>query len=350
MSSTASSNVQPQDQLRPVRIWLYALAVLILIMVAVGGATRLTDSGLSITEWKPISGIIPPLTLEDWQAELEAYRQIPEYQLINKGMSLEEFKFIFWWEWGHRFLGRMIGFAFAIPFVVFLLQKRLNRQLVPSLVVLFILGGFQGFLGWWMVSSGLTVRVDVSQYRLATHLSAACILFLAIIWVVRRSRHVDPIWVEKGWRGLIWVFGALVFIQLIAGAFVAGMDAGLTYNTWPLMDGALVPGNIYTSSPPWLDAFEDVTTAQFNHRTFAYVIAAFAAFLVYRAWRNTQFAGVHGWMLVVGALVTIQILLGIFTLIYVVPLSLALAHQITAFLLLGSIVAYLADMKAENKR
>ncbi|TDQ66159.1 cytochrome c oxidase assembly protein subunit 15 [Maritalea mobilis] len=350
MSQTASPSDQSQDILRPVRIWLYVLAVLILIMVAVGGATRLTDSGLSITEWKPISGMIPPLTMEDWQAELEAYRQIPEYQLINKGMSLEEFKFIFWWEWGHRFLGRIIGLVFAIPFVIFLFQKRLNWQLAPSLFILFLLGGFQGFLGWWMVSSGLTERVDVSQYRLATHLSAACILFLAIVWVVRRLRQVDPIWVEKGWRPVMWLFGGMVFIQLIAGAFVAGMDAGLTYNTWPLMDGALIPDNIYTSTPAWLDAFEDITTAQFNHRTFAYVIAIFAAFLLYKAWKNTQFAGVHGWMLIIGALVLVQILLGIFTLIYVVPLGLALAHQITAFLLLGSIVAYLADMKAENKR
>ena len=176
------------DRLRPVRIWLYIMAAMVLAMVMVGGMTRLTGSGLSITTWKPISGIIPPLTQADWQAEFEGYKLIPQYEVYNHWMTLEDFKGIFWWEWGHRFLGRIIGFAFAIPFLVFLFQRRLTSDMTLPLAGLFILGGFQGFLGWWMVSSGLTELTSVSQYRLATHLTAALILLLALIWVARRMR------------------------------------------------------------------------------------------------------------------------------------------------------------------
>ncbi len=182
-SAINSLEAPASDRLKPVRIWLYILAAMILLMVTIGGMTRLTDSGLSITSWKPISGMLPPLSVQDWQAEFEAYKQIPEFQQQNFWMDLEAFKSIFWWEWGHRFLGRVIGLAFAVPFVIFLFQRRLSWRLAPSLFTLFVLGGFQGFLGWWMVSSGLSERVDVSQYRLAAHLSAASILFVAIVWV-----------------------------------------------------------------------------------------------------------------------------------------------------------------------
>lgn len=346
-------NQQTQDQLReaklrPVRLWLYLLALLVLLMVLVGGATRLTDSGLSITQWKPISGTIPPLSLQDWNAEFDAYRQIPEYQQVNKGMSLEEFKGIFWWEWGHRFLGRVIGLVFLFPFLVFLFQRRLDWKLAPALAVLFIMGGFQGFLGWWMVSSGLVERVDVSQYRLAAHLSAACILFVSLIWVARRLRPVQVIWVQKGWRSLIVGFGLLVFVQIIAGAFVAGLDAGFSHNTWPLMDGKFIPTGLAMHEPVWMNSFENIITVQFNHRMVAYLIFAFAVGLTWHAWSKTQFDGVHGWMIIIAGLTLLQVVLGILTLIYVVPIHLALAHQVTAFVLAGAIVAYLSDMSRQN--
>jgi len=333
-----------EAKIRPVRLWLYFLAALVLLMVMVGGATRLTDSGLSITEWKPISGTIPPLSLEDWNAEFDAYRQIPEYQLINKGMSLEEFKGIFWWEWGHRFLGRVIGLVFLFPFLVFLVQRRLDWKLAPALTGLFLMGGFQGFLGWWMVSSGLSERVDVSQYRLAAHLGAACILFMSLIWVARRLRPSNVLWVQKGWRPLIVLLLVVVFIQIIAGAFVAGLDAGFSHNTWPLMDGRFIPSGLAMLDPVWLNIFENIITVQFNHRMVAYLIFAIVVGLTWHAWAKTQFDGVHGWMLTIAILTVLQVVLGIITLIYVVPLHLGLAHQVTAFVLIGAITAYLSDM------
>ncbi|MCZ4270810.1 COX15/CtaA family protein [Maritalea porphyrae] len=337
-----------EAKIRPVRIWLYVLALLVLLMVMVGGATRLTDSGLSITQWKPISGTIPPLSLKDWNAEFDAYRQIPEYQQINKGMSLEEFKGIFWWEWGHRFLGRFIGLVFLVPFLVFLFQRRLDWKLAPALAVLFVMGGFQGFLGWWMVSSGLVERVDVSQYRLAAHLGAACILFVALIWVARQLRPAQVMWVQKGWRPLVVFFGLIVFVQIIAGAFVAGLDAGFSHNTWPLMDGKFIPNGLAMHHPIWINSFENIITVQFNHRMIAYLILALAVGLSWHAWAKTQFDGVHGWMLIIAGLTLLQVILGILTLIYVVPMHLGLAHQVTAFVLMGSVAAYLSDMSRQN--
>lgn len=337
-----------EAKVRPVRLWLYVLAVFVLLMVMIGGATRLTDSGLSITEWKPISGAIPPLSLQDWNVEFDAYKQIPEYQQINKGMSLEEFKGIFWWEWGHRFLGRFIGLVFLIPFLVFLFQRRLDWKLAPSLAVLFVLGGFQGFLGWWMVSSGLSERVDVSQYRLAAHLGAACVLFISIIWVARRLRPAQVMWVQKGWPALIAGLGLLVFLQIVAGAFVAGLDAGFSHNTWPLMAGKFVPSGLAMLDPLWINSFENIITVQFNHRMIAYLIFVVVVGLTWRAWNKTQFDGVHGWMATIAVLTLVQVILGVLTLIYVVPMYLALAHQVTAFILIGAITAYLSDMYKQS--
>ncbi len=240
-------------------------------MVIVGGATRLTDSGLSITEWQPILGAIPPLTEADWLAAFEKYRQIPEYQLINKGMTLEDFKFIYWWEWAHRFLGRIIGLVFFIPFAVFALTGRLSRGTAWRCGVLFVLGGLQGALGWYMVSSGLVDRVDVSQYRLSAHLTLATVIFAAILWVaigLGGKRHAPRHGME--WAALALV--ALILLQVAAGGFVAGLDAGMGYNTWPLMDGALVPPGLMIMEPGWRNLFENAMTVQFNHRLLAYVI------------------------------------------------------------------------------
>ncbi|MBU2532343.1 MAG: COX15/CtaA family protein [Alphaproteobacteria bacterium] len=344
-----AASVEEANRLRrlgPVRAWLHVIALLVLLMVLVGGITRLTDSGLSITQWKPISGTLPPLSAADWQAEFDAYKLIPEYQIQNHWMSLEEFKSIFWWEWGHRFLGRFIGAAFLIPFLVFLWQKRLDRTLAPALGGLFVLGGLQGALGWWMVSSGLTERVDVSQYRLAAHLGAAALLFAALVYVARTMAPrpvVAP--VRRNWRLWVGLFAVLVFVQIVAGALVAGLDAGMGYNTWPLMDGALVPDGLDAMSPVWVNLFENAMTVQFVHRLIAYALVVFALALLW-AGRGLRFgARPHVFMALVAVLVLLQVVLGIGVLVMSVPVSLAVMHQGFAFVLFGTVVAYLADMR-----
>ncbi|MCF6302377.1 MAG: COX15/CtaA family protein [Devosiaceae bacterium] len=339
-SAINSLEAPASDRLKPVRIWLYILAAMILLMVTIGGMTRLTDSGLSITSWKPISGMLPPLSVQDWQAEFDAYKQIPEFQQQNFWMDLEAFKSIFWWEWGHRFLGRVIGLAFAVPFVVFLFQRRLSWRLAPSLFTLFVLGGFQGFLGWWMVSSGLSERVDVSQYRLAAHLSAASILFVAIVWVaVKLTPQKSPIenTPSKSWQFTLWILALLVFLQIIMGAFVAGIDAGFGFNTWPLMEGKWIPDNLIPLSPVWLNMFENHLTVQFTHRMLGYLIAIMA--IVMFAFQFGQGASaLRAWVKLIFLMIIAQILLGILTLLLVVPIPLALLHQGLAFVALSVIV------------
>jgi cytochrome c oxidase assembly protein subunit 15 len=301
-----------------VRGWLYFTAFLIFCMVIVGGATRLTDSGLSITEWQPLLGAIPPLTEADWLVAFEKYRQIPEYQLINKGMSLDEFKFIYWWEWAHRFLGRFIGIVFLLPFLYFAFTGSLTAKMLVRFAVLFVLGGLQGALGWYMVASGLVDRVDVSQYRLSAHLTLATVIFGAILWVafgLARNRHLPS-------RGIEWMalaLAGLVVLQVAAGGFVAGLDAGMGYNTWPLMDGQLVPKGLFVMSPAWANLFENAMTVQFNHRVLAYVIAVAAAGYAYVV--QTKAAGL------ILLAVILQIVFGIWTLLWQVPLWLGLVHQ-----------------------
>jgi heme a synthase len=336
---TATAATAGRDRLKPVRIWLYVMALLVLAMVVVGGATRLTESGLSITSWKPISGTIPPLSDADWQAEFEAYKQIPQ-GVQNSWMQIEDFKSIFWWEWAHRFLGRFIGFAFAVPFLVFLVQKRFTWSLAAPLGGLFILGGFQGFLGWWMVSSGLSELTSVSQYRLAAHLFAASLLFVALIWVARRLELAKAT-TGAGWP--IWGLLGLILVQIIAGAFVAGLDAGMGYNTWPLMDGALIPQGLDVIDPFWKNLFENTLTVQFIHRMIAYVVVIYVGWLLWRQGKRGGFGGVHGWLPRIAALIGLQVVLGIATLVSMVPISLALGHQALAFMLAGAVTAYLAD-------
>lgn len=317
-----------QEQALPyVRGWLYLTAFLVFIMVIVGGATRLTDSGLSITEWQPLLGAIPPLTEADWLAAFEKYKLIPEYQVVNKGMSLDEFKFIYWWEWAHRFLGRFIGIVFLLPFLYFALTGSLTRKMWRRLVVLFVLGGLQGALGWYMVASGLVERVDVSQYRLSAHLTLATLIFAAMLWVaygLDRNRRMPR--GGREWMAVLLVL--LLILQVAAGGFVAGLDAGMGYNTWPLMDGQLVPKGLFVMQPAWANLFENAMTVQFNHRILAYVIAVLAAGYAYV--EQTKGAAI------LLATVLLQIVFGIWTLLWQVPLWLGLVHQGGALVVLAA--------------
>ncbi|WP_233280639.1 COX15/CtaA family protein [Devosia rhizoryzae] len=334
------------DRLRPVRIWLYGLAAFVLLIVVVGGITRLTESGLSITSWKPLSGVIPPLNQAQWDAEFEAYKQIPQYSVLNSWMSLDDFKYIFFWEWFHRLLARALGLVFLVPFVIFLFQKRLSRDLALPLFGLFVLGGFQGALGWWMVSSGLTELTSVSQYRLAAHLTAASLLFIALIYVARSLTPGRVLGhVTRFHMITAAVLVAAVIFQIGAGAFVAGLDAGMGYNTWPLMDGAIIPNGLLVMDPAWRNFFENALTVQFIHRMIAYAIVAYIAWLLWTRNRDGGFGGVHGWLPRLGLVVLLQVALGIATLLTSVPISLAVGHQALAFMLAGLAIAYLADLR-----
>ena len=296
--------------------WLLFIAFLVLCMVIVGGATRLTDSGLSITHWSPIHGAIPPLNAEQWAVEFERYRQIPEYRLQNKGMSLGEFQFIFWWEWAHRLLGRVVGLAFAVPLVVFALMRHLRPSMTPWLIGMFALGGLQGFIGWWMVSSGLSGdRLDVAAYRLATHLSLAILLMSLALWTALDL--ITPKQPQQGDSNVApWAIGFVVFlaVQIVLGAFVAGTDAGLLNNDWPTFAGGLYPSDYAALSPLWRNFVENTSTIQFNHRLGAYGIGIAMA-LVWLQTRRSAQRDIVLWGNVVAILVVCQMVLGVSTLI-----------------------------------
>ncbi len=330
-SSLTSAELKALRARPHIRLWLFVVVATIFLMVVVGGATRLTDSGLSITEWKPVTGIIPPLTQSHWEEEFSKYRDTPEYRRVNRNMTLDEFKVIYWWEWGHRFLGRMIGFVFAIPFLVFWLTGRIEKWLMPRLIVMFVLGGLQGALGWFMVMSGLVDRVDVSQYRLTAHLGFALIILGYIFWVALSLEKAGrPAYRWTGQAVGAAVVTALVFVQILLGGLVAGLKAGFTYNTWPLMDGAFFPEGLYVHDPWYLAPFEDILTAQFNHRMFAY--ALLAAVIFYGLfWVQGELRRSAHWLILVTLL---QVGLGIWTLLAVVPISLGLAHQAMAVVVL----------------
>ncbi len=323
--------------MRPVRIWLYIVAAMVAVMVMVGGATRLTESGLSITEWKPVTGALPPLSSEAWEAEFAKYREIPQYQQVNRGMSLDEFKTIFWWEWSHRMLGRFIGFVFLLPLIFFWWRGYLNRKLAPRLALLFVLGGFQGAIGWWMVASGLAGRVSVAPYRLAVHLTFAFLLFAALIWIAGSLRERATRSVPSSVRTGAWIVLVIAFVQVFLGAIVAGLDAGLTYNSWPLMDGHFIPpaDGLLFMAPVWRNLFENTMTAQFMHRMTAYLLFALAAFYAFQA-RGTE---TEKSAKVLFGMVLGQAILGIWTLLEIVPISLALAHQFGALAVIGHAVA-----------
>ncbi len=325
-----------RDRLRPVRLWLYIIASLVGVMVIIGGTTRLTGSGLSITEWKPVTGIVPPLTEREWQVEFQKYRAIPQYQQINRGMSLGEFRFIYWWEWSHRALGRVLGVVFIVPFFWFLARDLIDRALGWKLGGIFVLGGLQGAIGWWMVASGLSERVDVSQYRLAVHLTLACFILAAIIAVASsldpwRREKSSPDRIRYGAYGIL----ALTFMQIFLGALVAKTNAGLTFNTWPLMDGNFIPpaASLFVMNPWWKNLFENVMTAQFDHRMAAYALLLLVGWHAFDAGKHARpFAALQASILF--AVVTAQAMLGVLTLLWAAPLALALLHQIGAIIVL----------------
>ena len=324
---------------RAVGLWLLTCAAMILAMAVIGAITRLTESGLSIMEWAPVMGTIPPLSDGEWQRVFALYRQIPEYQQINAGMSLEEFKTIFWWEYIHRLWGRLIGLVFAVPFFWFLLRGKLKRPLIPHLIAMFLLGGLQGGLGWYMVASGFADRTDVSQYRLTAHLLLAIAIYAYILWVAFRllapasvgSPAADLTGLRRWTIGLI----GLIFLTIASGGFVAGLNAGLIYNTFPLMDGDWIPADYVTVAPFFLNFFESIAAVQFNHRALALLTAALviALWLWSRRLEVPDEAGTAFNLLLAG--VAIQVALGISTLLLVVPIWLGALHQAGAILLLS---------------
>jgi cytochrome c oxidase assembly protein subunit 15 len=319
-----------------VRWWLLSIAALIALMVLVGGATRLTESGLSIVEWKPVTGTLPPLTQEQWTAAFEGYKSIPQYRELNAGMTLAEFKTIFWWEWSHRLLGRVIGVAYLLPFLWFLWRGDLSADLRRRLWLIFGLGALQGAVGWWMVASGLTLRVEVSQYRLATHLMLALLIFAAIVWTLRRMGDRPSLAASPRLKITSVVLLTVTFVQLYLGALVAGLRAGRVYNTWPAIDGALIPSaaRLFFEEPWWRNLFDNTLTVQFEHRMIAYLLFALAVLHALDAVRSRAATAVVNGALWLAAAITLQATLGILTLLHQVPILLALAHQAVAIVVL----------------
>ncbi len=331
----------PEAHRRPVRIWLWSLAGMTLLTLIVGGITRLTQSGLSIVDWAPIMGVVPPLSEADWQEAFEAYRAFPEYLELRRGMTLDEFKFIYFWEYLHRLVARAIGFVFLVPFVYFLVRRYLTRPLVGRVFVLFALGAAQGAMGWFMVSSGLVDVPRVSHYRLAAHLSLAFVIFGYAVWLARDLAlgSVHPR-VRTGGRrllkrGLLWV-GALLAIQIVWGAFVAGLKAGFYYTTFPLMGGGLVPPDFLRLEPLLLNLVENPSAVQWMHRVLGTLLLLAAAGLY---WKVRSFRGMDGRSRVLNGvffgLLALQYVLGVVTLLLVVPVSLGVAHQAAAMVLVG---------------
>ncbi len=343
------ADARSQD-LAAVRTWLHALALLVVAMVVVGGATRLTGSGLSITEWRPVTGAVPPLSEAAWLAEFERYRQISQYQLLNKGMSLADFKFIYWWEWGHRQLGRFLGLAFLLPFLWFVARGAVRGRLAVTLLALGALGGLQGAIGWIMVASGLKPGMTaVAPVKLMLHLTLASTILAGLVWVAaglkERARNVAA----RGLAGPALALAALVLVQIALGGLVAGSKAGLTFNTWPLMDGRLVPdAATLFAVTPWIENFVDnVALVQFNHRLAAYALVALAAWHAWAAWQAAPASGAARRARALAGLVLAQGALGVVTLVLAVPLWAGLAHQAFAMVVLAMAVVHARVARAE---
>jgi len=322
-----------------IRVWLMVLFALVVVMIAVGGLTRLTDSGLSITVWAPLTGAIPPLTAEDWQREFDLYRAIPEYQLQNAGMTMAEFQFIYWWEWGHRQLGRVIGLVWALGFFGFLLARQIPTGWTGRLFLLGVLGGIQGAIGWWMVASGLTgTMLDVASYRLATHLGLAFVILGFIAWYVfelgREER--DLMQARRSREGKLYGLGTgllhFTFLQILIGALVAGIDAGRTYNDWPLMAGGILPPFPFDIEPLWRNFFENAGLVQFMHRVAGYLLLIFGTVVWLRA-RKSPNADTRFRFNAVYAMLWLQMVIGVVTVLYMAPWQIAITHQFGAVVL-----------------
>lgn len=348
MTATAAPR---SSSVRAVRIWLTLVAALIAVMVLVGGATRLTESGLSIVEWKPITGTLPPLTAAQWHAAFDGYKQIPQYRELNAGMTLGEFKTIFWWEWSHRLLGRVIGIAYLLPFLWFLWRGAIGPEWKRALWGIFALGALQGAVGWWMVASGLSQRTEVSQVRLAIHMTLALIIFASIIWTLRRLSHRPPVTAPARLKITAIALLAMTLVQLFLGALVAGLRAGRAFNTWPLIDGALIPSTdrLWFETPWWKNLFDNHLTVQFDHRMMAYALWALAALHMIDALRARAGRAASGALWLFGAL-SLQALLGILTLLHEVPIGLALAHQAVGIVVLTLAVLQVERLTAPHRR
>lgn len=320
---------------RQIAFWLLIVCAMIFCMVIIGGVTRLTESGLSMVNWKPVTGILPPLSDAEWAREFATYQQYPEYRQVNHGMSLAEFKTIFYWEYSHRLLGRLIGFVFFIPLVFFLVKGRVSSALKPKLWIMFVLGGLQGLLGWWMVKSGLVDQPDVSHYRLTAHLGLAVVIFIYIFWVATGLIMSRCDRTRKRPVGLLTLLVGLIFIQILLGGLVAGLNAGMVYNTWPLMEGQLIPAGLFSLRPWYMNIFENIMTVQFDHRMLAYLIVILGIYVWNRLRKdnhiNVRLAG-HMMMLTLLG----QVMLGIFTLLHMVPIPLAALHQAGALITLSA--------------
>lgn len=346
MTDIVSAGIRKGVHPRAVRLWLFAVAAMVAAMVLVGGATRLTESGLSITEWQPVMGALPPLSEAQWLIEFHRYQQIPQYHELNQGMSLDAFKTIFWWEWTHRLLGRLIGVVFLVPLLWFLWRGWIEPGLRARLWLIFGLGALQGAVGWWMVASGLVHRVEVSQYRLATHLVLACVIYIAILWTALRigdeQRPPAPARIRMAAVGLL----VLMLAQIYLGALVAGLRAGYVYNTWPLIDGGFVPdaSRLFIAKPLWRNFFENALTVQFDHRMLAYAIWLIATWHAIDALRTAPRETAWRGAVALCIAVTLQAALGITTLLLVVPLPLALLHQAMAIVVLTVAVVHAAEV------
>ena len=347
-TSRAAHIDAPARDASGVRVWLFAVAALIFAMVLVGGATRLTESGLSITQWKPVTGVIPPLSDADWRDEFARYRQIPQFAELNPDMTLEGFKTIFWWEWSHRLLARIIGAAFVAPALWFWLSGRLKGAVGRQVAIATGLLALEPIVGWWMVSSGLSERTEVAQERLAMHLLIAAATFGVLIYAGVGLRRRRPNGASARLGLAAAGFAALVFVQLGLGALVAGLRAGLVYNSWPLMDGRWIPNGAFGLSPWPRSIVDDVTTAQFDHRIVAYGVVAYALALAYFAWRAAPGTALARRASALAGLALAQAALGVVTLLFVAPIGLALAHQALALILFGMAMAHAGATRAER--
>ena len=317
-------------------LWLITMFIIISIMIVVGGLTRLTDSGLSITEWQLFSGLFPPLNQNDWVLYFNLYKEIPEFKLQNFNMTLQEFKVIFWWEWAHRFLGRVIGLCFLIPLVYFSFKIKISKIL--DLYFIFFLICFQGFIGWYMVSSGLVDRVDVSHFRLSVHLLIAFLILSLIFWNYLKYQNYNQ--VADGLNSIIpFVFLLLILIQIVIGAFVSGMDAGKIYNSWPLMGNTYFPNDNNFENLFKLSAFSDPSLVQFIHRNLAYVIGLFYVLIFFKVYKN-KITKLYRSVNILGFFIILQIILGIFTILFGAQIYIAAVHQVSSIFLVTSSIYF----------